>query len=420
MPVSVDAAGAAGYPVGMPRDLPEALPRAKDRPAERVAKMRPFLTMQLAERAFELQREGAEIAHLGLGEPDFPAPEAAIRACAEALLERPARYEESAGLPALRRAIAADLEQRFGAKVSADRVLVTPGTSPAMLLAFSLLLEPGDEVVYATPHYPCYPNFIRYCGGVPVPVPTAPENGWKLDPERVARVTGPKTRAIIVGSPANPTGAVQDRATLERLSELGVPLVSDEVYDGLVYDGCEATSALGLGDRHFVVDGFSKRYAMTGFRLGWLVVPEWAVAPARIALQNLFISANGFVQRAGVAALASGAESLAAMRVDFAKRRLRLVEGLRDLGFEVQRPPDGAFYVFAGARRFGGDSLALARALLERAFVNVAPGCDFGEAGEGYLRFSFAVRETTLETALERMARVLPELEVADAAGGSQ
>ena len=393
--------------------------RQPEQAAQRVAAMQPFLTMEIAEKAFVLQRSGVDVAHLGFGEPDFAPPPEAVEACSRALARGQTRYEESRGLLALREAIAADLEQRFGVVLSPDRVLVTPGTSPAMLVAFSLLLEPGDEVILGAPHYACYPNFIRYCGGVPVVVETRADDGWRLDPEAVRRVVGPRTRAIVVGSPANPTGAIQDEATLRALADMGPVLVSDEIYDGLVYDGQRVTSALEVAASSFVVDGFSKRYAMTGFRLGWMVAPEWAVRPAQIALQNLFISANGFVQRAGVAALASGGPTVAAMREAYAQRREQMVDGLRELGFDVPRPPDGAFYVFAGAHRFGSDSLALATALLERAHVSVAPGRDFGAGGEGCLRFSFATSERTIDTALERLARVLPEF-AAEPAGGAR
>ncbi len=394
------------------------MPQRSEIIAQRVASMQPFLAMEMMERAFAMQRAGAPVVHLGLGEPDFPAPPEAIAACSEALSRGQTRYEESRGLPALREAIAGDLASRFGVAVSPERVLVTSGTSPAMLVAFSLLLEPGDEVVLGAPHYPCYPNFIRYCGGVPVFVDTDPEAGWRLDPAAVRRVVGPKTRAIVVGSPANPTGAVQGATTLRELAELGPALVSDEIYDGLVYDGHRMTSALEVTDAAFVIDGFSKRYAMTGFRLGWVVLPEWATRPAQVLQQNLFICANAFVQRAGLAALADGESTLQRMREVYAERRVRLATGLRQLGFGVPHLPEGAFYIFADARRFGGDSMALASALLERAHVSVAPGCDFGEAGEGYLRFCFAVSEETIDTALERMARVLPALASESAARG--
>jgi aspartate/methionine/tyrosine aminotransferase len=361
------------------------------RRAARVDRIEPFLAMEVMERAFALEREGARVLHLEIGEPDFPPPPEAVEACADALRAGETRYTDSRGLAEL-------------------RVLVTSGTSPAMLLVFSLLVDPGDEVVIGTPHYPCYPSFVRACGGEPVFVPTDPARGYPLDADAVAAAITPRTRAIVVGSPANPTGAVQDAATLRAIAALGVPLVSDEIYDGLVYDGAKVTSALEVSDDAYVLDGFSKRYAMTGFRLGWLVAPAEQLRPLQILQQNLFISANRFVQHAGIAALRSGAKSVAAMRDAYARRRDRLVLGLRALGFGVPHLPAGAFYVFADARAFGADSHALAFALLEQAHVGVTPGVDFGAAGEGWLRFSYAASDATLEEALARLADALPKL----------
>ncbi len=367
----------------------------------------PFLAMEVMERAQELEREGAEIVHLEVGEPDFPAPPAAVEACRRALLEGETRYTDSRGLPELREAIAADHARRSGVTVDPERVLVTNGTSPAMLLVFLLLVDPGDEVVLAAPHYPCYPNFVHVAGGVPVFVETSPEDGYRLDPDRVRAALTTRTRAIVVASPANPTGAIQDAETLRALAGLGVPLVSDEIYDGLVYDGHVVTSALGMSDDVFVLDGFSKRYAMTGFRLGYVVAPAHAARPLQTLAQSLFISASHFVQRAGIAALAHGASTLREMHTAYARRRTLLVEGLRGIGFEVPTPPAGAFYVFADARRFGADSRSLAFELLERAHVAVTPGIDFGAAGEGFLRVSYARSDAAIERALERLRSAL-------------
>jgi aspartate/methionine/tyrosine aminotransferase len=284
-----------------------------------------------------------------------------------------------------------------------------------MLLVFSLLINPGDEVVLGTPHYPCYPNFIRICGGTPVFVQTDAARGYPLEVEAVRAALTPRTRAIIVGSPANPTGAVQSAETLSALAELGVPIVSDEIYDGLVYDGAVTSSALELAKSSnidtYVLDGFSKRYAMTGFRLGWVIAPPTSMRALRTLQQNLFISTNQFVQRAGIAALKDGAGTVASMRETYGKRRRLLVNGLRELGFEVPVVPEGAFYVFADARRFGGDSLKLAFELLETAHVGIAPGIDFGAAGEGWLRFCYAASESAIGEALERLSQVLPSLE---------
>jgi len=379
--------------------------------ASRSGAIEPFLAMEVLERAAELERQGLDVAHLEVGEPEFAPPAAATRAAQEALGRDDTRYTDSRGLWPLREAIAADLEGRFARRVDPERVLVTQGTSSAMTLVFSCLVEPGDEVVIPTPHYPCYPNFVRFCGGEPVLVETDPASGWRIDPDHVRAAITPRTKAIVVGSPANPTGAVQPREVMEALADLGPPLISDEIYDGLLYDGVQSTSALGLGAHHFVLDGFSKRYAMTGFRLGWVVAPADAMRRLQVLQQNLFISASSFVQRAGIAALEEGAEMKAGLRDACAERRRFLVDGLRRLGFGIESDPEGAFYVLADARRFGTDSRALAFALLERAHVGVTPGIDFGVAAEGRLRFCYALARETLETALARLEPVLASLE---------
>ena len=378
------------------------------RPSLRAQGITPFLAMEVMERALVLEREGAHVIHLEVGEPDFPAPAAAVEAARQALASEPSRYTDSRGLLELREAIARDHARRSGVSVEPDRVIVASGTSPALLLVFSYLLDPGDEVVLGTPHYACYPNLIRAVGGVPVFVETRAADGYPLRATDVRRALTPRTRAIVVSSPANPTGAIQSRADLEALHALGVPLVSDEIYDGLVYDGARVTSALELGDDVFVLDGFSKRYAMTGFRLGYAIAPRPALRALQSLSQNLFISVASFVQRAGIAALEHGAATTAAMRAAYSARRGVLMDGLKRLGFEVPVTPRGAFYVFADARRFGPDSRALASLLLERAHVAVTPGVDFGAAGEGFMRFSCTAPEAQIHEALERIGRVLP------------
>jgi aspartate aminotransferase len=376
--------------------------------ADRVAAIEPFLAMEVMERAFALEREGRRILHLEIGEPDLPPPAEAVAACAEALRTGRTRYTDSRGLAELRAAIAADKTRRSGIAVEPERVLVTSGTSPALLLAFSLLVEPGDEVIVPTPHYPCYPNFVRFCGGTPVFVPCRAEEGWRVPPQAVRAALGPRTRAIVVASPSNPTGAVQDAETMAELAALGLPLVSDEIYDGLLYDGARVTSALAVSERAFVLDGFSKRYAMTGFRLGYLIAPPQAMRALQVLQQNLFISASEFVQRAGLAALAHGDATVTAMRGAYDRRRRLLSEGLLRLGFGVPRLPQGAFYVLADARAFGPDSRRLAATLLEEAGVAATPGIDFGAAAEGFLRFCYAVADEVIEEALARLAGALP------------
>jgi aspartate/methionine/tyrosine aminotransferase len=215
---------------------------------ERIRSIQPFLAMEVLEKAYAMERAGISVIHLEIGEPDFPAPAEAVEACRAALAGGKTRYTDSRGLPELRAAIAADKTRRTGARVDPEQVLVTSGTSPALLLVFSLLLEPGDEVIVPAPHYACYPNFVRFCGGTPVAVACDPAAGWAVDPDAVRRALGPKTRAIVMGSPANPTGAVQPRDVMAALARLGVPIVSDEVYDGLVYDGAHARSEVELSE----------------------------------------------------------------------------------------------------------------------------------------------------------------------------
>jgi len=378
--------------------------------ARRTTEMRPFLAMEVMERAFEMERAGENVIHLEIGEPDFPAHPAAAPACIRAIEAGLTHYTDSRGLSELREAIADDHRRRFGVDVQGERILVSNGTSPAMLLVFSLLVGEGDEVVLATPHYPCYPNFVRMCGGVPVPVPAAPEAGYAMDVEAVRRALTPRTRAIIVSSPANPTGAVQSEETMRGLASLGVPIISDEIYDGLLYDGAKVTSALQVCDDAYVLDGFSKRYAMTGYRLGYAIVPLGSVRAIQVMQQNLFISANCFVQHAGIAVLRDRSDALADMLAAYTRRRRLLIDGLRELGFGIPVEPKGAFYVFADARAFDSDSLRLAYALLERAKVGTTPGIDFGASGEGWLRFTYANSEVAIEAALERLAAALPTL----------
>jgi aspartate/methionine/tyrosine aminotransferase len=376
------------------------------RPSQRALSIAPFLAMEVMERALVLERAGARVIHLEFGEPEFPAPAEATEAARSALDSEPSRYTDSRGMLALREAIARDHTRRSGVSVDPDRVLIAAGTSPALLLVFTYLLDPGDEVVLGTPHYACYPNLIRAVGGVPVFVETCAEDGYPLRAADVKRAITKRTRAIVVSSPANPTGAIQSRNDLEALHALGVSLVSDEIYDGLVYDGARVTSALELGDDVFVLDGFSKRYAMTGFRLGYLIAPRPALRALQSLSQNLFISVASFVQHAGIAALAHGATTTTEMCLAYAARRLALIDGLKKIGFAVPVVPRGAFYVFADARRFAADSRALASRILEEAHVAVTPGIDFGDAGEGFLRFSCTAPPQQIDEALARIGRL--------------
>lgn len=370
----------------------------------------PFLAMEVMERGMDLVRQGVDVVQMGVGQPDFDAPQVAIDAAIEALRSGRTHYTDSRGLHALRVAIANDSARRRGITVDPDRVVVTMGTSPAIRMVLGALVDPGDEIIVPTPHYPCYPTMIEDAGGRPVYVATHAENGFVLDPAAVERAITPRTRGIILGSPANPTGAVQPREVVAAIASLGLPILSDEIYDGLLYDGVRTTSPLGMHDDVFVLDGVSKRYAMTGFRIGWVIAPERAIRPLVSMQQNFFISAAEPSQLAALAAIEHGAADAERMRAIYESRRRLLVEGVRSLGLPLPVAPTGAFYVLADARDFGANSLELAFTLLERARVAVGPGRDFGEIAEGFLRFSFAVSEERIGEGIARLAAVLPDL----------
>ena len=315
-------------------------------------------------------------------------------------------YTESLGLPDLRDAIAAHMRAAYGVGVDPSAVVVTQGSSPAMLLLFGALLDPGDEVVMADPCYPAYPNYVSFLGGVPVPVRVRAEDGFRFRLDEVERALTPRTKAIMVNSPCNPTGGVLGAEDLEALADLaerrGVWLASDEIYHGLEF-GDRSHTVLEFTDRAFVLNGFSKTYAMTGWRLGYMIAPAAFVRPAEKIQQNFFLCANHFVQVAGTAALLHAQDEVARMRAQYDERRRYLVPALRSVGLRVATEPLGAFYVFADATGWSRDSLALAGRLLEEAGVAVAPGIDFGPGGEGFLRFSYATSLERLHEGVDRL-----------------
>ena len=378
--------------------------------SRRSAEIEPFLAVEVAERALELERQGKDVVYLAFGEPDFEAPPVVRDAMDRAVKDGRTGYTHSAGISDLREAIADHYRETYGVTVSADQVLVTPGTSPAMLLLFGHLLDPGDEVVLSDPYYACYPNFIRYASGVPVTVPVAEDDGFQFRPEAIRERLGPRTKAIMVNSPANPTGAVLSAERLQAIAALGPTIVSDEIYHGLTYEGRDRT-VLEFTDRAFVLNGFSKRFAMTGYRLGYVVGPREEIRAVQKLFGNFFISTNEFVQWAGVAALREGADETRRFRARFDERRRVMIDGLRAIGFGVGFEPTGAFYVLANARRYTTDSVRFAFEILEETHVAVTPGAAFGPNAEGYLRFSYAnsverIREglARLETFLRRRA----------------
>jgi aspartate/methionine/tyrosine aminotransferase len=336
-----------------------------------------------------MERQGAHIIHLEVGEPDFDTPQCIKNAAFEAIRRGKTRYTHSLGLVELREAIAEHYRNRYSVTIHPDQILVTSGTSPAMLLACFALLERGDNVILPDPHYACYPNFIILADGIPRYVNVLEEDGFHYRPATIAQKIGKRTKAIIVNSPSNPTGTVLDHERMKALSALSPHIISDEIYHGLVYEG-EEHSMLEFTDRCFVINGFSKLYAMTGWRLGYIIVPKTFIRPMQKMHQNFFISANAFVQWAGVTALKDAKKDVEQMKETLNTRRKFIIARLRELGFGISVEPTGAFYVLANAKRFSGDSSALAFSILTEAQVGVTPGIDFGKNAEGYLRFSYA------------------------------
>jgi aspartate/methionine/tyrosine aminotransferase len=362
----------------------------------------PFIVMEVMEKAAAMERQGEKILHLEVGEPDFDTPDCIKEAAIRAIREGKTHYTHSLGLPELREAIAEHYHKNYGLEVDPGQILVTSGTSPAMLLLFMSLLEPGEEVILPNPYYACYPNFIRMVEGRPVLVKVREEEGFQYRPEEIRPFIGPRTKAIFINSPANPTGNLIPPERIKAIADLGRTVVSDEIYHGLVYEGKEH-SILEFTRNALVINGFSKLYAMTGWRLGYLIVPPAFARPLQKMHQNFFISANAFVQWAGIAALREAEGDVRRMKNLYNARRKFIVGKLRDLGLGITVEPTGAFYVLANARKYCENSFELAFDILEKAKVGCTPGIDFGSNAEGYLRFSYANSIENIEEAMKRL-----------------
>jgi len=377
---------------------------------ERLRHIQPFYVMEILEEAFRLQDAGQPVIHLELGEPDFDTPEQITRAGIRALEQRRTHYVQALGIPALRERIADHYPASCRPDVS--RVAVTPGSSAGLQITFACLLDPGDEVLLTDPGYPCNANFVRLYGGVPRAIPCAADSNYQLTADIIRQHWTDRTRAVLIGTPSNPNGSVVDPVEMGHIAEtvrsLGGRLVVDEIYHGLVYD-TDVRSALHDGDDIFIVNSFSKYYGMTGWRLGWLVVPDDYIEDITRLSQNLFISASTPAQFAALHAFDddTGAE-LERRRSLFRQRRDFIIPALRDLGFDIPVTPQGAFYVYADCSRFSDDSDGFTRRLLREALVGTAPGKDFGSyRSHQHLRFSYANSMENLEQAVERMARFL-------------
>jgi len=372
-------------------------------PVARAQEIPPFLAMDVMSDAAALERVGRDVVHLEVGEPDWPVDEHVVEAATRALRDGCARYTVTEGLLPLREAIAARYRSRYGVEVDPDRILVTMGASPAFFLAWGALLDDGDEVLIPDPHYACYPGQIAFLGGRPVRFPLDAARGYAFDFDALRAQLGPRTKAILLNSPSNPTGTIASRAELDRLGGLGPWIVSDEIYHGVEYGAERADTMLRHGDRVFVIDGCSKRWRMTGYRLGWIVLPPAFVRCARKIHQNYFLCAAEPAQHAALAAVTGPQESVTRMVEAYDQRRRVLVEGLRRLGFRIDYEPSGAFYVLAGAEHLGTDSVEIARRILRETGVAVTPGADFGPSAARCLRFSYAAALERIEEGLRRL-----------------
>lgn len=378
--------------------------------SRRAASIESFKVMDLLKRARELEATGCDVVHLEVGEPDFataePVAEAAIRAVRAGLTQ----YTPAAGIPELRERIAAFYDQRYGVQISPAQVLVTPGASGALLLAFASLVDAGQRIMMSDPGYPCNRQFLHFLNASAQLVPTGPAEKFQLTDALIARHWQPETRGVLLASPSNPTGTLvpvdEMQAIAQRVRQLGGQLIVDELYHGLTY-GVDAMTALQVDPECFVVNSFSKYFGMTGWRLGWLVAPEGAIKVMERMAQNLFISPPTVSQYAALAAFTpQSLEIFEARRAAFEGRRDFLVQGLRDLGFAIPAMPEGAFYVYADASHLTDDSFAFCWSLLEENHIAVTPGADFGQFNASrYVRFSYTTGLEQIEKALQRLAQ---------------
>ncbi|MGH7908884.1 MAG: pyridoxal phosphate-dependent aminotransferase [Thermodesulfobacteriota bacterium] len=375
-------------------------------PSKLSEEIAPFFVMDVLERAKEIEAQGKKVIHFEIGEPDLPTPKIICDEAIEAIRVGDTKYTPSLGIPELREAIAEDYKEKYGVNITPGRVVITSGSSPALFLSMLSLLEHEDEVIITDPHYSCYPQIIKVAGGLPKRVRIYEEDGFQIDIDSLKKTISNKTKSIVINSPSNPTGVVLEPNVIMEISELGLYVISDEIYHGLVYEG-KAHTIFEFTDKAFSVNGFSKLYSMTGWRLGYFIAPEDFIRPIQKLQQNLFISPNPFVQRAGVAAIRKAEREAKEMVQIFSERRKKMIEGLRGLGFVIRSEPKGAFYVFVNAKSLNDRSQELAFDILDKSHVAVTPGIDFGYGGEGYLRFSYTTSLDDIEEGIKRLGEYI-------------
>jgi aspartate/methionine/tyrosine aminotransferase len=373
---------------------------------------------EAAARARALEATGRSVIHLEMGEPDFDTPRNVSEAAARALLEdSQTHYTAATGILPLREAIAADAKRWKGIDAAPDQVVVTPGAKPIMFYAMLALIEEGDEVIYPNPGFPIYESMARYVGGTAVAAPLREADDFRMDVEEIAGLITPRTRMLVTNSPHNPTGSVLTDADIRRLAELAVEhdlvVLADEIYGRLQYSGEPLSIATlpGMAERTITLDGFSKTFAMTGWRLGYGIVPEWLLSSFSRLVINSVSCTNAFAQYGAIEAMAGPQDAAEAMRTEFIARRQLMVEGLNAIPGVSCVMPHGAFYTFPNIGSFGRSSNEIADHLLYDAGVCGLSGTAFGEHGEGHLRFSYANSRENLAAALERIGESLGKLE---------
>lgn len=371
-----------------------------------VNNIKPFIVMEVLEKASEMEKRGINVIHLEVGEPDFDIPEAVKTESAKAITGGHTHYTHSLGDLHLRETISKYYKKQYKVTAKPDNIVVTSGSSPAILLVLSALLEPGDEVIISNPGYACYGTFIQYVHGNVVDVKVYPDNGFQYSPEAIKEKITNKTKAIFINSPMNPTGNLLSPEVMKEIAGLGPYIISDEIYQGLVYEGTPH-SILEYTDKAFVLNGFSKAYAMTGMRLGYCICPEEFIRPIQKLQQNLFICAPSVSQQCGIVALEECEVDVERMKLIYNSRRIYMIERLKKMGFSIPAEPTGAFYIFVDCAHLSNDSYKLAFDILEKAHVGVTPGIDFGTNGEGFLRFSYANSIENIEEGLNRIEKYL-------------
>lgn len=382
--------------------------------ASRLGNIAPFHVMELAKMAAELERQGRRIVHMGIGEPDFTAAQPVVDAALRAMADGSLQYTSAVGIPQLREAISAHYRQVYGLDVAPSRIIVTAGASAALLLACAALVEDGAEVLMPDPSYPCNRHFVAAFDGKARMIPSGPEQRFQLSDEDVRRHWSSATRGVLLASPSNPTGTSIVPDELARIvatvrEKRGFTIV-DEIYQGLSYEGAPF-SALSLGEDVIVINSFSKYFNMTGWRLGWLTVPQGLVPQIEKLAQNLFICASSVAQHAGIACFSPEAIAIYEERKnEFRRRRDYIVPALRELGFKVPVTPDGAFYVYADCSALTDDADRLTRDMLNEAGVVLVPGLDFGpHTARQYIRLSYATSMENLEEAVRRLSVFLAQ-----------